>query len=175
MIDIDRHLVDRGPRDFAACVQRALVSSQTGKGRQQRWVDIDQTPSVMRDKTRGQNSHEARQNDQRGLPRVDGASQRGVEFFARCELPVVHDAGSDIEPGGDSQTLGLGTVADDAGNPGAETFLPVLRTRRVYDGGHVRAFAGNHNHDVLITCHRPSLGPNEADFPVPGALHAVPG
>ena len=89
MIQISRYLMNRGARDLAACGKCALIRVKTGKRRQQGRVNIDQSPGVMRYKSRRQNTHEAGQYDQRRIVYVDPSLKFGIKSVTRLELPVI--------------------------------------------------------------------------------------
>ena len=65
MVQFCGHLVDGGTGYLAARVQSPLMRVQTGKSRQQRWMNVEQSTGVTADKTGCQNAHETGQHHQR--------------------------------------------------------------------------------------------------------------
>jgi uncharacterized membrane protein len=74
--------VDRRTRDLAAGLDRPPVRVQTGKGRQQRRMDVDEAPFEALDERRRKDPHEAGQRDDVGPERLDSRRELGIERLA---------------------------------------------------------------------------------------------
>ena len=75
-IELGCHVMHAGSMLKVACGQGTLMGMQTFVPWQQRGMDVEQAPCVVRDKTRRQHAHEAGQHDQLGTAGIDGLHQR---------------------------------------------------------------------------------------------------
>lgn len=89
MIEFGRDLMHGGASKFATCLYSALMGIQARKRWQQRGVNIQHAPLVMRNKTRGQDAHEPCQNHQRRIESIYGLHQGLVKRLAAVEGFVV--------------------------------------------------------------------------------------
>ena len=75
-----------------AFCQRLGVRVQAREGRQKRRMNIDQATSVVRNESRGQDTHKACQQDIVGRIRVDFLSQGLIKRLTRGKVRVGYDA-----------------------------------------------------------------------------------
>ena len=102
---------------------------------------------------RRQNAHEARQDDDFGVIRVNHLHHGVFKGFARVERLVIDDVGGNAERLGFFQACGVGAVAHDSGN--RDTIRsPIFFSGDFGDGGEVGAAAGNENNDVFHNLRR---------------------
>ena len=153
VVQFGSHQVHRGSGHLATGINRPLVGMQTGKGGQQRRVDIDQAPGIAIDETGRQDAHKAGQHHQRRLVgmviAVNHLRQRGIESLAAWVSLVVQHLGDNALCAGELQPLGLGLVADNGGDPGTIAFCPALALSGFHNGGHVGAAARDQNNDIF--------------------------
>lgn len=70
-----RHAMHGAARKLAARIDGTLMGVQTGEGRQQRGMDVDQPVLIVRNKARRENTHETGQHHQIGRMAVDDLRQ----------------------------------------------------------------------------------------------------
>ena len=146
------------PSHDAAHVNGALVGIQARKSREQRRVNVDQTPCVVLCKAWRQNPHETSQHHQRGVIAVNGQLQRSVEGFTGVVQLVINDLRGYAQRLGRGQSPGLRAVADNACHAGTQAFMPLPRTRSLHNGGHVGAVSRDQNNDVFFNfLHTPTV------------------
>lgn len=148
-IQISRHLVHRATGKLAARINGPLVGVQTGKGRQQRGVDIDEPTTVVRHKAGREDAHETCQHHQGGRMGIDALHQRGIKGLAAVIGLVVHHRRGNALRLGKLQATRLGLVADHSRNPRPQGLLPALLLRGTHDGRHIGAAAGDQDDDVF--------------------------
>ena len=91
----------------------------------------------MRDKSVGEDAHEAGQQHQVGRQSVDHPHQFEVEGLAAGVLLVVDDSRGDAMARGEGQRPGTGPIADDGHHLGG----PALQGALVHDGLQIAATA----------------------------------
>ena len=145
--------MDRGTGEAATRINRPLVGVQTRESRQQRRMDIEQTPGVGRHKARTENAHEPGQHHQRGY--VSAAielrnlpPQCRVKSLATGKPRMVHHCGGQPRLLCQRQSAGIRAVADDSRDAGTQGRWPVLLVRGAHDGCHIGATARDQNHDI---------------------------
>ena len=93
MIQRRRHEMYRTAVDAHSFLQRPLVRVQTGKGRQQRGMDIHQAPFVVAHEAFAEDAHEAGQHDKIGRKTINARRQRRIKSLAPGKSLVVEMAG----------------------------------------------------------------------------------
>jgi hypothetical protein len=104
-------------------------------------MDIDEPATVMLYETICEDAHEPGQHDEIGTIAVDHLRECGVKRGAVGIVAMGHHSGSDAVFFGDSQTTGIGLVADDRNDlTGQLGFQQRL---------HVAATTGDENDDLF--------------------------
>jgi len=127
--------MDRASGELDAGRERLALRMETGKGRQQGRMDVDQAALVVPHEGFRQHPHEAGQNYQIGPMPVDLLRQGGIEFDPVRMQAVIHHDGGHAVGSGDIQARSPGLVADDAGD--------IQRQVGFQQGTHIAAPAGD--------------------------------
>ena len=125
------------------CCECARMRVQTGEGRQQGGMDVDQTALVMQHEGSAQDPHEAGKDDQIRRMAVDLGGQCGVESGAVGIVAVAHHPRGYAMRGGDFQPFRLRLVADDTGE--------FDRQASLQQGLHIAATAGDEDDDFHVS------------------------
>ena len=93
MVQLSRHLMYGGSGNPTTRVQRALVRVQSGKGRQQGRMNIEQSSCIKRHERRREDTHEAGQHHEYTLLRftipIDKFRQCAIKAFPGCKRRMV--------------------------------------------------------------------------------------
>lgn len=145
VVELACHKMHRRAVHAHACGQRLGMGIQTRKRRQKRRMDVHQPALIPIDKTGRKDTHETREyHDIRSMG-IDARSQRHVKLGALRISAVIDALGRNIVFAGESQTLGIGPVADDRNNPRGPSF----QRTGIDDRLHIAAAAGNQDDDVF--------------------------
>jgi hypothetical protein len=137
--------VDRASAHLHAVLQSLVLGVETGEGRQQRRMDIQDALGKLAHEVSRQQAHEARQADQVHLPPAQFGHHHAVVHFA--VQPFRGDAhGRDAAPPRDLEPRGLGAIGDHHRDGGADT----AGGGAVGDGLEVRPASGAQNAQVLL-------------------------
>lgn len=148
-IDLMRNEVHRRPVNAHAAGQRLAVSGQSRKRRQQRWMDVDQPPRVMRHEALRQYPHETSQYDERWLMRIDRLHQCHVKRIARRKRAVFEHLRGHARGFGPGQPGRARSITDHGGDTGIERLGPALRASRSEQRFQVASAPGDQADDVL--------------------------
>ena len=107
---------------------------QTGKGRQQGGVDVDQPALVAPHKVGRENAHESSQHHQRRPMTIDALYQGLVVGLAAFKRPVIEDLGGQASLAGEGQARCVSAAADDGHDLGPERLGPLLPSSRLNQG-----------------------------------------
>lgn len=99
-----------------ACFEYALVRMQTLVFGQQGWMDIQQSPTKMSDKSGGEDAHETCEDDQIWLERIQARDHRCVKTLAVGVVPVIEYQSIDAGTSGPFQPVGIRPVAQHGDN-----------------------------------------------------------
>ena len=108
-------------------------------------MDVHQPARIPIDKTSREDAHETRKYHDIRSVGVDACGQRGVKIGALRISAVIDALGRNIVFAGESQTLGIGPVADDRNNPRGPSF----QRTGIDDRLHIAAAAGNQDDNVF--------------------------
>ena len=148
MIQLGRDLVHRASGKAAAHIDRALVRVQAGECRQQRRVNVQQTPRIPAHKLGRQNAHESCQHHQGGRMAVNSLRQSRIKRGTVSKRLVINHRGGYAVLLRPLQPARIGLVADDGGHARAVALLPVVTLGGLRNGRHIGAIARNEDDDV---------------------------
>ena len=149
VVQLRRDFMHGGAGKFAAGFNSAGMGVETGKRWQERGMNIDYAPGVMRHKPWRENAHETSQDHQRGIEGVYGLHQGVVERFAAVKSFVVQALGGQALRTSPGQTSCVLAVAEHGHHLGTLLFGPTLGAGGLHNRLHIGAGAGNQNDDVL--------------------------
>ena len=140
-----------GASVLTASVNGTLVRVQTGKRGEQRRVDVEQSPCVLRHKARRQYPHETGQHHQGGSPRLvvaaNGGGKRLVKVRTAGVGAMAQHLGGNTLFARQAQAPGVWLVANDGHHLGAKLRGPGLFLRGAHDGCHIGAATRDKNDD----------------------------
>ena len=118
MVQRRRDEMHGAPMNLYPGGERPLVGIQAGERRQQRRMNINESPVVAVDKGAGQDPHESGEQHNIGCVPVNFRGQRGIETFPVGKRGVVQRDRRDLAGSRQSQRPRAGTIADDRGELG---------------------------------------------------------
>ena len=112
--------VDGRAADLHAVVERLALRVHAGKGRQQRWVDVQDGVGERLEQRRADEPHETRKANEDGTARPQFLDEPPIVVVARGELAMVDDEGFDSGLGGAREAGRRRLVRDHDRNPRAK-------------------------------------------------------